>query len=308
MLESLKKLFTHHITNAVVIIHFAAIYGIYNYDPTLYPDFFIVWSAGIVLSAVELGSRYKDEPSSVLTSSPGVMYLVINGLICCLGFFLIQNFSWHFEVDEILPLMAQRTMDIMQAALGSMMIMRSSFIKLGNDSQTDLGLNIVLKKLLAMVDREVDRVRATKRSKDVTAILKGTSYSDTRNKVITYCLDVMQNISPEERRKLKFELNAIDAQDECVDRTTRKYSAGLLIYNIVGQSVLESAVRDLGLYSAKEYQECESSVDPQKEFESVRDTFEDMLDTTPSNGNSKSVEEGTESTKTQVDEAIEKNI
>jgi hypothetical protein len=48
----------------------------------------------------------------------------------------------------------------------------------------------------------------------------------------------MQNISPEERRKLKFELNVIDAQDECVDRTTRKYSVGLLIYNIVGQSVL----------------------------------------------------------------------
>jgi hypothetical protein len=53
-------------------------------------------------------------------------------------------------------------MDIMQAALGSMMIMRSSFIKLGNDSQTDLGLNIVLKKLLAMVDREVDRPKEAK--------------------------------------------------------------------------------------------------------------------------------------------------
>ncbi|MEH6530758.1 MAG: hypothetical protein V7735_05350 [Photobacterium frigidiphilum] len=261
------------ITLTVLTIHAVTFFAIFQSDNQLLSDYIIVWGGGVLLSSVELGSRYRDEPSSVLISSPGILYLSVNGLISCLGLFCVLTFSLHIEVDDVLSLDAQRTMDIMQATLGSMFVMRSSFLKLGHDSKIDLGLSIVLKKLLDMIDREVDRVRAAKRSKDVTGILSHVSYSDTRNKVIPYCLEVMQNVSPEERRRLKFDLNAIDAQDEKVDRITRKFSVGLIIYNIVGKTVLEAAVNDLKLIGKNIPVEPENNTDPEREFGQYRDTY-----------------------------------
>ncbi|MGR6781815.1 hypothetical protein ACU5B6_20175 [Moritella viscosa] len=263
------------ISISILLIHIFTFTSIYHHDSALLKDFLIVWICGMLLSSIELGSRYKDNPISVLKSPPGLLYMSLNGLICCFGFFCILTFGLHLEVDDSLPLLAQRTMDIIQAAAGSMFIMRSSFLKLGHESQTDLGLNIVIKKLLDMVDREVDRVRAIKRSKDVTTILENVSYKNTRNKVISYCLDVMQNVSPEERRRLKFDLNAIDAQDESFDRDILKFSSGLLIYNIVGKSVLESAVKDLNLASNEK--EENTPLDTDEGFDGLRDTYDDIM-------------------------------
>ena len=213
--------------------------------------YLVVWLISVVLSSVELGSRYKDEPTSVLLSAPGILYITTNGLIGCLGLFCITTFKLEISLKNPNEV-AQNTLNILQASLGSMFVMRSSFLKLGQDSKIDLGLNLILKKLLEMIDREVDRVRAKKRSNDVTSILKKVSYIDTKNKLIPYCLDVMQNISPEERKQLTFDLNAIEVQDEKVDAQSRKLSAGLLVYNIVGKSVLETAVNDLDLKNTSE--------------------------------------------------------
>lgn len=44
-------------------------------------EYFCVFIIGVLLSAIELGSRYKDEPVSVMKCLPGAFYLFINGLI-----------------------------------------------------------------------------------------------------------------------------------------------------------------------------------------------------------------------------------
>jgi len=201
-------------------------------------DYFFVFLIGSIFSAIEMGSRYKDEPISVLVCSPGVFYIFINGLICCFGLFLIKVFGINGSAST-------------GSGLGfSFFVMRSSFLKLGSDSsQIDLGLNIVLKKMIDIVDRQVDRDQASRRSSDITSLLKNVSYSDLLGRVKPLCLQVMQNVPQEEIDNLLRELKVIESSDDLEE--TRKLSMGLELYNIVGKRVLYSVVRDLGMDSVQ---------------------------------------------------------
>jgi len=216
-------------------------------------DYLYVFIIGGVLSAIELGSRYKDEPISVMTCFPGAFYLVINGLICCLGLFFINTFGTHEPITKTMDVantdkFSIHVANILYAALGSFFVMRSSFLKLGSDnsqSQVDLGLNIILKKMIDMIDRQVDRDQARRRSKDITRILKDVSFDSLSSRIHPFCMQVMQNIPEAEIENLFRELKEISASDDCDE--SKKMAIGLQIYNIVGKRLFSSIIEDLEL-------------------------------------------------------------
>lgn len=216
-------------------------------------DYLYVFSIGLLLSAIELGSRYKDEPISVMTCFPGAFYLVTNGLICCLGLFLINTFGTHEPITKTMGIantnaFSTRVANILYASLGSFFVMRSSFLKLGSDnsqSQVDLGLNIILKKMIDMIDRQVDRDQACRRSKDITRILKNVSFDSLSSRIHPFCIQVMQNIPEAEIDSLFRELKEISSSDDCDE--SKKMAIGLQIYNIVGKKLFASIIDDLEL-------------------------------------------------------------
>ena len=207
-------------------------------------DFLIVFLIGSILSAVEMGSRYKDEPISVMTCAPGIFYITVNGLICCVGLLFIKIYGNPETIKNNTLFSSSRVTDVLYASLGSFLIMRSSFLKLGTDSsQIDLGLNLVLKKLVDIIDRQVDRDQASRRSKDITDLLRDVKFDDLSDRVKPLCLQVMQNVAPDELEELLTELKTIESSDDNLE--TRKLSMGLELYNIVGKKVLQSVVNDL---------------------------------------------------------------
>ncbi|WP_139070618.1 hypothetical protein [Aeromonas hydrophila] len=232
----------------VVFIAFCLLKFIYE---TNMADYFFVFSIGIVLSAIELGSRYKDEPISVITCAPGLFYLVINGALCCIGLFLLLTFKIKYAVSssiEVSDLSTSRVADVIYAALGTFLMMRSSFLKLGSEnsqSQIELGLNVLLKKLIDIIDRQVDRDQARRRSSDITAMLKNVSYQALWSRVHPFCFQVMQNVSEEEVKAVIDELLIIHASDDCQE--AKKLSVGLLLYNVVGKKLFSSIISDLGI-------------------------------------------------------------
>ncbi|MGX9278987.1 hypothetical protein ACWXWL_14850 [Pantoea ananatis] len=236
----------------------AALLVIFNkYFPFEIPqgnnDYLYVFLIGILLSAIELGSRYKDEPISVMTCFPGAFYLVINALICCLGLFFINTFGTHEPITKTMGVAIENEFsthvaNILYASLGSFFVMRSSFLKLGSDnsqSQVDLGLNIILKKMIDMIDRQVDRDQARRRSKDITRILKDVSFDSLSSRIHPFCMQVMQNIPETEIESLFRELKEISASDDCDE--SKKMAIGLQIYNIVGKRLFASIIEDLEL-------------------------------------------------------------
>lgn len=219
-------------------------------------DYILTWSFGAILSGIELSTKYKDDPSSVLTSGPGLLYLSINGLLCVFSLYIIEVFDLSIltegSVNQELP---RRTMEIIQASLSTFFVMRSSFLKLGHNSQIDIGLSSVMKKLLDIIDREVDRVRATKRSKDITNLFREVCHADMRY-VFIFCLNIMQNMSKSEAVEIQKKVEELDSVIGAEDKSEQdlnglQFAIGLELYNVVGIKVLESAVKDLELGKQK---------------------------------------------------------
>lgn len=253
---SWAKLWFALIKLIIIAMIFVLINKIFVFSlPTINQDYIYVFFIGLLLSAIELGSRYKDEPISVMTCFPGAFYLIINGLICCLGLFFINTFGTHEPIEKTMDIVNKNeyslhVANILYASLGSFFVMRSSFLKLGSDnsqSQVDLGLNIILKKMIDMIDRQVDRDQARRRSKDITRILKNVSYDLLSSRIHPFCLQVMQNIPEIEIETLFRELKEISSSDDCDE--SKKMAIGLQIYNIVGTKLFSSIVEDLDLIS-----------------------------------------------------------
>lgn len=252
--------------NIVFLIGRAIALGLFSLATTLvllyllYPgkvDYIFVFLLGVTLSAIELGSRYKDEPISVMKCPPGTFYLVVNGMFCCLGLFLMSTFSLEPSLGgalDVSPIddFGDRVLDVIYAAFGTFCIMRSSFLKLGSDNsqgQIDLGLNMILKKLIDIIDRQVDRDQAKRRSSDITSILKNVTFDSLSSRVHPFCLQVMQNVPENEIQGLYRELQAISTSDKCDE--TKKMALGLLLYNIVGRSLFLSVINDLDLSNSR---------------------------------------------------------
>ncbi|EGR2039886.1 TPA: hypothetical protein ACGF34_003202 [Vibrio cholerae] len=229
---------------AYVLVYVGVIYT-FGYAYAI--DFVAVTIVGVVFSAIELASRYRDDPASVVKSSPGRLYLVINGLICITGLYLVLVFRIGYQVDDYLDATAQRVADVIQSSLASFFIMRSSFLRLGQNNEWDLGLNAVLKKLLHIVDREVDRRRAVTRSKDIVKMFKNLPIEYTEF-VFLFCLQTMQNVELDEIKEINMDIKDLAGSEEFKTpeaKKTQQLGIGLRIYSIVGKEVLEAAVEDV---------------------------------------------------------------
>lgn len=228
-------------TLAFIIAHILAFILLHKYSSIPAQDLAWAWFIGFGFSAVELASRYKDDPASVVISLPGVFYMSINGALSASALYLINIFGWNPEIEPDLTNEAQRVADILFSVAIAFGALRSSILKIGQDSE--IGLNPLIKKLIEMIDREVDRLRAKRRSQDITRILKCTSYAQCVE-VIHYSINIMQNLTPQEHRVIEKAVHRgkISRRSERV----RTYSLGLCAYDILGPTALESAVIHLG--------------------------------------------------------------
>lgn len=231
-------------------------------------NYIFVLILGFLFSGIELASRYKDDPVNAINSLPGIIYLLINGIISCFGYFIITTFSLNFKVESDLPINAQIASDIILASMSSFFIMRSSFLTLGGENnQIDLGLNVIIKKLILIVDRQVDRYQASSRAKDITNILKDVSLRQLEVQVMPLCLQVMQNVSQDELNEIneEFESFAIFEADYPKNEETKKLSAGLMLYSLVGKKVLETTITHLKLEKDNDSYNKAKKIYPQNE-------------------------------------------
>jgi hypothetical protein len=204
------------------------------------------WLAAAALGAsvgfAELVTRYRDEPMALPQSVSFWVYLLLNSGASFLAFQLVQVFGWTFGIAAG-P--AQITMQVLVAGLSAMALFRSSLLTLRiGDSDLDVGPSALLTSLLAVVDRAVDRRRATGRSKSVSEIMSKVAFAKAKMSLPAYCLQLMQNVPLDEQQRLRTSVDALALVE--MDDELRSLNLGLLLMNTVGPTVLKVAVRDLG--------------------------------------------------------------
>ena len=209
-------------------------------------DAILEWLAvgmiGAAVGAVELISRYKDEPDNALNSWPAVFYLLINALASAGALGLIRVFNWDFGVSEA---GAAGWTQVILAGFGAMAILRASLftVKVGAES-VPIGPSRFLEALLIAVDQGVDRKRAQGRSAVVSKVMKEISFEKAYLALPTYCLALMQNLPQAEQEQLARKVTLI--RNAKMSPRIKSLLLGLALMNKVGEGVLKAAVEHLG--------------------------------------------------------------
>jgi hypothetical protein len=206
-------------------------------------DYWIVAAVGALLGLCELLSRYRDEPIRAIVNVSAGAYIVINAAAGLLALLLLNVWKVDFGLtaDDAVKL---RVMLILAAGLGAMAFFRSSFFtfRIG-DKDVPLGLGLIMQVLLDVTDRAVDRGRATPRAVAVTEIMKGIDFSKANLALPSYCFALMQNVSKDEQSAIGQQVTALATSN--MSNPIRAYLLGLILLNVVGETVLRAAIDTL---------------------------------------------------------------
>ncbi len=208
-------------------------------------DYFAVAALGALIGLCELLARYRDEPRRAIVNVSAIIYILINTAAALLALLLLNVFKVDFGLDPTRDAVKLRAMLVLTGGLGAMAFFRSSFFtfKIG-DKDVPLGPGLVLQVLLDVTDRAVDRGRAAPRAVAVTRIMAGIDFDKAHLALPSYCFALMQNVSQEEQSAIGQQVTALATSS--IAGPVRSYLLGLVLLNVVGETVLRAAIDSLG--------------------------------------------------------------
>jgi hypothetical protein len=207
-------------------------------------DYVVVALLGASVAVGELVTRYRDAPSQALRSAPALLYIALNAAASLAALSLVHVFGWTFGVSPSNP-EAVRWTQVLAAGFGAMALFRSSLfiVKVGGQD-FGIGPGGVLQSLLSAADRGVDRWRGGKRDEAVKK-MKGISFAKAHGSLPAYCLQLMQNVSADDAKRLADQVELL-ANDSDMPEATKARVLSLLLMNVVGEEVVLKAVDTLG--------------------------------------------------------------
>ncbi len=208
----------------------------------------MIWDwviAGLLGALVGLGgiiSRYRDEPFYVLRTLPALFYMLLNAGVSVFALYLARVFQWDFGMSGSEPV---RWAQVLGAGTGAMILIRSSFLTVHNGSENiQIGPNSLLQSLFNAIDREVDRVRAEARAASVSRIMQHVSFEKAYMTLPAYAFALLQNLEAEAQADFGKLVKTIYTTP--VNDHTKALLLGAQLLNLVGEDVLEAAVKGLG--------------------------------------------------------------
>jgi hypothetical protein len=207
----------------------------------LWYEWLTVASLGALVGIIDIISRYRDEPDNALGTFPSAFYLLVNALASGLTLVSIRAFGWTFGLSGLQAEWAQ----VLVAGFGTMALLRTSIwnVQVG-DQNVPIGLKNILDTLLGTVDRAVDRKRAQQRAEAVTRTMKDVDFEKAAQALPSYCFGLMQNLAVDEQEKFARKVNLLSAAP--MHNRVKALLLGLSLMNLVGEKVLETAVKNLG--------------------------------------------------------------
>lgn len=207
--------------------------------------YFVAFVLGFIVGAIEVAYRYKDAPLSSIRTTPGIGYITLNGFFAVIGLYLIHVFKWNATLDDADTLASMYTQDVLLASFSSMAVMRGAFMNIRNGSGEEIpfGPNLLIERLLQMLDRSIARDRMIARTIDLNDLSKLLSYDQVAFVIFRHCRRVMQNVSEQEWNQID---EFIDLRvDGSMSEDDAKLSILAALYDILGSETLDIVAKNV---------------------------------------------------------------
>jgi hypothetical protein len=197
---------------------------------------------GMLVGATELVARYRDRPGAALRTLPGLIYIMVNGVVSLAVLWFLRTGQLGLTVTTVF---GQTLNQVLLAGLGSMALFRTSIFTLRvKDTDIAVGPAAVLQVILGAAARACDRLRAGPRARRVREIMRGVLFERAKKALPPHCVALMQNVSSDEQAQMNQIIAALSS--EPMSAEIKSYNLGLVLMNLVGEDVLEEAVSGLG--------------------------------------------------------------
>lgn len=196
----------------------------------------VIFLLATLWAAVELLSRYKEEPHKVMYSSPYCyIYLAGHGLI---------GLSCYFLLYTYLPDLPSIAM-VCIASLGASMFLRSRLFDIRNEDRTfQVGPAFLVDESLRIVDRQIERNRADYRLNLVTKLMSDLNFEDIKAKVRLLVIKSATKLSDEQKVEFDLQLDAIGREPE-FQGANQCFALGFVILDMTGEKFFVSLIRKL---------------------------------------------------------------
>lgn len=197
---------------------------------------------GGVVAVSEIVSRYRDDPWAASTSRGGVIYVLFNAAVSLGVFYLIRDVFPVRDDPRSEWTLQQFFLDVFLAGGAALAVMRTSFMTVRvNDKDVQVGLAAIVEIFRNTIDRDVDRLRAGPRSMEVAKTMNQVSFDRAQSTLTSVSLNLMQNISAEERATIEQKIAALANQTDRPDES-KAIELGLILAGSIGFKNLESSV------------------------------------------------------------------
>ena len=198
-----------------------------------------VAALGLLAAVGELWSRYKDDPFDALTSWGAILYMLFNMTVSVLAFFLLREV---FPLREPNPVtLSNLVLDVSIAGISAMAFFRSSIFSVRiDDKEVPVGPAALIDIFRTVLDRDIDRVRAGPRATNVADIMANVSFSRAYLPLTSTALNLLQNVSPDERLRVEEKVLAL-ANQTGRNEESKALELGLILAGTVGFDVLKAA-------------------------------------------------------------------
>lgn len=210
------------------------------------------WAAVSVLCGAFVGvseiiSRYRDEPLRATLNRYGTGYAVVNGLLALLAYAFLARYP-----TQVFPgLAGDPALTALVGGFGAMVVLRSKlFIYRTEDGKEyPIGPSIVVETLLRVLDRKIDRLRATARQRRVFEQMQDIADFEASASYLEASLLSFQNLSQEEKAEISRVIEQY-RQETGWPEPLRVMAVGFAFLTIAGEENFDQVIGNLKAYLA----------------------------------------------------------
>lgn len=200
-----------------------------------------------IVAAIELVTRYRDDIGRAIMTAPALFYIALNGLAGLGTAWAMMNlYPAVVSTDGAAGQVPSQALLAVTAGFGSMAVLRAGImkVKIGQGEEVSVGPGFIIERLLAVVDRLVDRQMASYRGGVADALAQQVEFDAHATALVTECLTRLSNISAEEGQQLTTFANALTGR---TDINARQKARSLLmqLLAVVGEKVLRESVQSV---------------------------------------------------------------
>ena len=208
----------------------------------------VSFAFGALVGLSEIVSRYRDEPLRATANQYGIGYLVLNGLLAAAAYGILLR----YPTQILSPIGGDPLLQAIVAGFGAMAVLRSKlFIFRAEDGKDyPIGPSIVMETFLRMLDRKIDRLRASIRQQRVFEQMKDIADFDAVANYLEASLLSFQNLSEEEKADITEVIQEYRSQ-MAWPAPLRTMAVGFAFLTIAGEENFDQVMTNLKNYLAK---------------------------------------------------------